>query len=138
MSTPSVASFFQSASSTSSPSKGKGEKRQHVSIGGDDDDDDDDDFVRPPTWGRAISTSEPEFKWMTADELPAINHAERFMAMYRTIIALNLTAKVRALYTEEVNGRVNTYPSIGILLPVRFARRRSQEGCRDSHHELYT
>lgn len=64
MTTPSIASFFPSSSSSSSPSKGKGEKRPFVSIG----DDDDDDFDRPPViGGRSISTSEPDYTWMTAD-----------------------------------------------------------------------
>jgi len=106
MTTPSIASFFpSSSSSSSSSSKGKGEKRPFVSIGGDDDDD---DFDRPAViGGRSISTSEPDFRWMTADELPTVNHAERFMAMYRTVVALDLTARFRALYREEVDGKVN-------------------------------
>jgi len=106
MTTPSISSFFpSSSSSSSSSSKGTGEKRPFVSIGGDDDDD---DFETPALiGGRSISTSEPDYRWMTTDELSAVNHAERFMAMYRTVIALDLTARFRVLYREEVDRRVS-------------------------------
>jgi len=105
MTSPSIASFFPSLSSSSSSPSGKGEKRPFASIGGNDDDD---DFDRPPViWGRSISTSEPDYRWATADGLPTVNHAERFMAMYRTIVALGLIARFQDLYREEVRGRVN-------------------------------
>jgi hypothetical protein len=105
MATPSIASFFSSSSSSSSPSKGKGEKRPHASIGGNDDDDDD-DFETPLSMGgRSVSTSEPGYRWMTADELPTVNHADRFMAMYRTTVAMDMEARFRTLYRAEVEGR---------------------------------
>jgi len=81
-------------------------------IGKNDGDDDDDDFIQPPPFGgRAVSITEPDYRWMTADELPGINHAERFMAMYRTIVALNLVGRFIELYREEERNRTQDLSS---------------------------
>jgi hypothetical protein len=73
-----------------------------------DDDDDDEAFERPPPRLRAASAPESDEKhqWMTTDDLPVVNHAERFVAMYQTCVALNLLRRLQELYREEVNTRV--------------------------------
>jgi len=81
-----------------------------ISDDGSDDDDDEDLGSTPPLTRASTSPQPPEFKWMTTDELKENCHAERFMAMYNTVRALDLSQNFRDLYREEERNKLQTSP----------------------------
>lgn len=101
-----LSSFFPSPGSSKSGSSPT--KKMVI----EDDPDDEEDWGRSPPLKRATTSPPPVlYIWVTTDELPAVNHAERYLAMYHTVRALGLTLDLSALYTDELRRRKQPSPA---------------------------